>query len=253
MIRSMIMLFLILMTIMGNEKYRIVKVKNLKEIISEDNRNIFEYDVQLPNNCFAYYLSDDKVIVLPNSLKDNHMGIFFLEKRSFDKAIIEDKLPIDNPSKTFFELEIEIIREINKNIDYYQSWLNEQFNGNYKEVDINILNFYYRNLKQKQSNSKLAPKDYVAFATLVTQHLLKSDNTKWGLYKKYGQYNPYYEPCILYGDDMINFIFPRIWKYIDSDFESFDGFFKVYKVLPNNRNIHDFQKKMNDGVIVSLD
>lgn len=216
--------FLLPMTMPKN--YIITPSNKLIEYLESKSKDPMDCDYQLSTNyAYVYHLKNDEVVFIPNTFQGD--GILFKNTKSFDDMVKNEVFPIENPDKTFFETEMNSIISINKNIGNAQKLFNEQLQQNFATVDSSTLKIYY---EHTLSENGAGNKYLIALITLVGDHLKKINNGRWALIKKYGQYNPYYEPVIITKDNKIIFLVNRLFGMWESNIKDFDVFFKYQSI-----------------------
>lgn len=185
--------------------YSILNVSELLSRLETESRNIFDIDTQLSTNlCFVYYLKSGEVILIPGASKtDTSKGILFSERKYFDECVKNDHFPVENERKTMEETYQDEIKTINKQIDKMFYELNSKLST--KEVlDVNNISSLSKLLEfAKKKWKKLTTQDQLHAALLLGEYTRRTYKARWLLIKKYGTYNPYYTPAILYSDNSI--------------------------------------------------
>ncbi len=154
----------------------------------------FNSDYQLKTNLgLVHELPNGEIVFLAIG----HDGIIFKDKACFKAAIDADVFPIENPHKDLFELEKERIKEINLNIDYYHQHLNKVFKVDFQEINGESVQAYLKKIVGRTLRKLTTEKDAVALVAIIGQLLLNEEGGSWLLEKRYGTYNPYFEPMLL--------------------------------------------------------
>lgn len=179
--------------------YSVLKVSELKQSLVTESRTIFDFDEQLStNSAYIYYLKSGKVLLIPNDRSDSSEGIKFDSKGCYQGFLQNDSFPIENPDSTVYEKFQPEIVNVKNQITNMINELNQAFNLNC-QITEDIDNISTVLLKMKGKKTPLKYRLYVAL--LLGEYLRKTNNGNWILIKRYGTYNPYYVPGILYSKE----------------------------------------------------
>jgi hypothetical protein len=197
-----------------------IQIKDSQELIdylqSHGKDEAFDFDYQLETNYgFVYTLPSGAVVFIPHNFQGD--GFLFDDKECFDKIIEADKFPIENPQKDLYDTEIDSIKTINKQIDYYRNHLNAILKLDFPEINqefaqVCLTKVIGRTIKQLTTHT-----DLVGLIAIFGEIIRKEIGGKWVIEKEYGTYNPYFKPRILTPDKKLIFIGEQIlgnvkWK-----------------------------------------
>jgi len=180
------------------EEFQIKEAENLIKYLSQNGKKdiVLDSDYQLESNYgFVYNLENGKVVFLPNDLKSK--GLIIENKSIFDKMIEDDYLPIEDEFKNLFESEIKQIQRIDKEIFNYQEHLNKTLKFDFQELDKEAAQAYLSKVVGRTIKKLTTDKDIVGLIAIFGELVRKEVNGKWFTFKRYGKYNPYYEPNIV--------------------------------------------------------
>ncbi len=138
-------------------------VKDSQDLIyilkTQGKSEAFDFDFQLKTNYgFVYTLTGGEVIFIPNHFKGD--GLLFDNKECFNRMIEADRFPIDNPEKNLYDTELERIKTINIQIDFYRNHLNSVLKFDFPEISEEIAQAYLkkvigRTIKKLTTNTDL--------------------------------------------------------------------------------------------------
>lgn len=224
--------------------YKIMSTSNLLDYLESKSRKPMSLDYQLNSNyANIYLLENDEVVLIPSTFQGD--GILFKNSKSFENMVGTEIFPIENPNRGLFELEMKSILNIKNNTNISQEQLNHGFKLNYMTVDRNTLKSYYQNVKSIFKNRADKNKYLIALTTLVGEYLKETKQGHWALIKRYGIYNPYYEPVIITPDDKIIFFSDRLFGMLESNINDFDLYFRYQSIEEPKTNLIDYIKAGN--------
>jgi hypothetical protein len=180
-----------------NTTYEIKETSKLIEFLDamgiEDP--VVDSNYQLPtNHGFVHELANGQIVFLPHDLSGD--GLLVSNKVEFDKIIENDKFPIENPTKTIFENETNLLLNLPQEIHKYQQYLNETLKFEFEDISKESAQAYLKKIVGRSIKQVATDKEKVALI-IMFGHLIKQEvNGTWMLEKIYGKYNPYYEPLI---------------------------------------------------------
>lgn len=180
--------------------YQIKKSKQLISYLKKQGRDaIIDFDYQLQTNYgFVHKLKNGEVIFIPNDLKSD--AILFEDKKCFDKIIKKDQFPIPNPGKDMFDIEGERMRTFHLQAEHYKDHLNKGLKFDFKKITKKSAQAYLSKVIGRKIKKLTTPKDVVALISVIGELVKQETNGKWFLEKRYGMYNPIYEPNIVTAD-----------------------------------------------------
>lgn len=221
------------------DDYVIMSTSNLLNYLKGKSREPMSLDYQLNTNyANIYHLENDEVVLIPSTFQGN--GLLFKNSKSFDNMIANEIFPIENPTKSLFELEMKSILGIDKNINIFQELLNDQFKLNYATINKSILKTYYQNVLGLYKKSTDKNKYLIPLMALVGQYLKDIKGGQWALIKRYGIYNPYYEPVIVTSNNSIIFFADALFRMLDSKIDNFDIFFSYPSIQEPKTILADY-------------
>lgn len=216
------------------------QIKNSQELIdflkSSENIDAYkDFDYQLRTNYgFIYNLKSGQVVFIPNNFRGD--GLLFQNKNCLDQIIEADKFPIDNPGNNLYDTEIERIKSINKQIDFYRKHLNTVLKFDFEEISHEAAQAYIKKVVGRTIRKLTTNTDLVGLIAIFGELLRKEINGKWAIEKWYGIYNPHYKPRILTKNNKLIFIDDDIliklkWKVtkVDGIFENTEGIVDMEK------------------------
>jgi hypothetical protein len=210
-----------------------IHIKDSQELIgylrTQGRSEAFDFDYQLKTNYgFVYKLANGKVIFIPHNFQGE--GFLFEDRKCFDQIIEADKFPIDNPEKNLYDTEINRIRTINKQIDFYRNHLNSVLKFDFPEINQDVAGAYLKKVIGRTLKKLTTHTDLVGLIAVFGEIIRKGIGGKWVIEKWYGTYNPYFKPRILTPDRKLIFIDDKIlgkvkWKVsnINTIFKTEEG------------------------------
>jgi hypothetical protein len=200
-----------------------------------------DFDYQLKtNNGLVYTISNGKVVFLPNHLRGP--GLLFENRDCFDEMIASDRLPIDNPGNSLYDTELERIRTINKQIDFYRGHLNTVLKFDFPEISEDVAQAYLKKVIGRTIKKLTTNTDLVGLIAVFGEVMRRKIDGKWVIEKWYGSYNPYYMPRILNPQKKLIHIDSLVlgnvkWKVssVDTIFRNIEG----YSDLDFTRRYHE--------------
>jgi hypothetical protein len=182
------------------------------------------FDIQLPTNyAHVYYLENGEVVLVPATYKPEQYGLLLQSKIVLDEMIHKDSFPIENSDKQILEYAPNALLKL-PDIAFFKNYLDKKLALNDILDKTSIQKYYAGVLKLKKRNIIL-PLDYIALGILF-ESLIKQDmNGEWILLKKYGTFNPYFEPAILSPDKKIISSFGMVMGLLDNNVKDCKVFF----------------------------
>lgn len=228
--------------------YGIFKGDKLLSILSNNNISISHYNIQLnTNRAFIYRLPSGELVMLPNSLKKSDSGILFKNEECFNEFYQKDKFPIENSEMSVHErYQNEIIgfkNNIFTNINYFSGFISSKIDS---AMDRTTLSELLSQIREKRDN--LDDKGRLLAALLLGEYIRQLYNGEWYLMKHYGDFNPYYEPILMYPNGSIFLLLDDAHTYFENSnlpLEKFANWDEVKYPINTVENTFAFEfKKM---------
>lgn len=206
-----------------------IHIKDSQELIAylhnQGRGNAFDHDYQLKTNYgLVYKLADGKVIFIPSHCRGN--GFLFDDEKCFDEIIEADRFPIDNPEMSLYDVEIDRIKTINKQVDFYRNHLNAILKFDFPEINRDAATAYLRKVIGRTIKKLTTDTDVVALIAIFGEIIRKEIGGKWVIEKWYGTYNPHFKPRILTQDRKLIFIDDKILGKIKWKVSNVAGIFR---------------------------
>ncbi len=210
-----------------------IHIKDSQELIdylqSHGKDEAFDFDYQLKTNCgFVYTLPSEEVIFIPHNFQGD--GFLFDDKKCFDQIIEADKFPIENPEKSLYDTEIDRIKTINKQIDFYRNHLNTVLKLDFPEINQDFAQACLKKVIGRTIKKLTTHSDLVGLIAIFGEIMRKEIGGNWVIEKWYGTYNPHFKPRVLTPDKKLIFIDDKIlgnvkWKvsFIDIILKDTEG------------------------------
>ena len=208
-------------------------IKDSQELIdilqTQGKSEAFDFDYQLNTNYgFVYTLTGGEVVFIPNHFKGD--GLLFDDKKCFDQIIEADQFPIDNPENSLYDTELERIKTINRQIDFYRNHLNAVLKFDFPEISEGTAQAYLKKVIGRTIKKLTTNRDLVGLIAVFGEIMRKQIGGKWVIEKWYGTYNPYFMPRILTPGKKLIHIDSLVlgavkWKvsFIDTIFKNTEG------------------------------
>ncbi|HEX8278454.1 MAG TPA: hypothetical protein VF540_07150 [Segetibacter sp.] len=210
------------------------QIKKTEELIdylkTNENIDVFnDFGYQLQTNYgFVYNLKNKEVAFFPNNFRGD--GLLFQDEDCFQQFVAADKFPIDNPEKSLYDTEIDRIKKINKQIDFYRIHLNTVLKFDFPEISREAAQAYLKKVIGRTIKKLTTNTDLVALIAVFGEIIRREIDGKWVIEKWYGTYNPHFKPRILTKDKKLIFIDDTLliqikWKVSETDriFKDTDG------------------------------
>jgi hypothetical protein len=145
----------------------------------------------------VHELKTGEVIFFDNHFR--HKAILFNSKKCFKDILKKDKFPVDNPEKEFFEAEADRMKTFHLQADHYRKHLNKVLKLEFKEITKEAAQAYLSKVIGRNIKKLTTPTDIIALISVIGELVKNETRGKWFLEKRYGLYNPIYEPNIVTG------------------------------------------------------
>ena len=186
------------------------QIKTSQELVDylKTTENIDAYEdisYQLQTNYgFIYNLKNGEVVFIPNSFRGD--GFIFQDENCFNHFVAADRFPINNPGDSLYDTEIDRIKTINKQINFYRSHLNTVLKFNFPEISREAAQAYIKKVVGRTIKNLTTNTDLVGLIAVFGELIRKEIGGRWMIEKWYGKYNPHYKPRILTKDRKLIFI-----------------------------------------------
>ena len=186
---------------MTSKCFKVLMVSELKSYLRQERRDVLNFDSQLETNlAYVYYLKSGEVILMPGNLLDSSKGIIFNDSICFKEYLKKDSFPIENEDIKLEEKYQSDILELDKKMSEIITYLSKAYNYKSNPDSLSLL---LQKAREKEINGKVPDKENLYSGLLLGEYIRRTNNGKWILLKKYGTFNPYYTPAILYADSSI--------------------------------------------------
>lgn len=186
--------------------YEIMPAKALITYLKKQGRHYFEdADYQLQTNYgFVHELKDGTVIFFDNCFK--YKAILFKNRKCFKDVIKKDQFPVENPVKEMLEIEGDRMKAFHLQSDYYRQHLNKVLKFNFQEISKEAAQAYLSKVIGRFIKKMTTSTDIVALISVIGELVKEETKGKWFLEKRYGVYNPIYEPNIVTKSGNVHFL-----------------------------------------------
>lgn len=190
--------------------YQIKEPEELADYLKKLGRDAFhDWDYQLQTNYgFVHKLKNGQVAFFDNHY--NQKAILFETEKCFDDVIKSDRFPIDNPEQEMFDIEGERIRTFHLQADHYRKHLNTVLKFDFLEITKEAAQAYLKKVIGRKIKTLTTGTDVVALVSVIGELVKQETKGKWFLEKRYGTYNPIYEPNIMTSDGNVFFVSSNI-------------------------------------------
>lgn len=207
------------------ECYQIKDPQELTDYLKGQGRDAFhDWDYQLQTNYgFVHKLKNGQVAFFDNHF--NQKAILFDTEKCFDDVIKADKFPIENPEQEIFDVEGDRMKTFHLQADKYRQHLNSVLKFDFQEINKEAAQAYLKKVIGRFIKKLTKPRDVVALISVIGELVKQETNGKWFLVKRYGTYNPIYEPNIVTADGNVFLISSNIIGKIKWRVSSLDHIF----------------------------
>jgi len=185
--------------------YTIKDVDELIKYLTKFGRQhpIKDKDYQLKTNkCWIHELDNDEIIVFPNKYISRTTtkpvkGIIFRNRKEFENTLEKDIFPMENIERNLYDLEVDKIKNINKEVEYYFDYLCSLYKLGKKSFDEETAYQLFSQTIGRKIKGIAGGKDKVSLMAVAGEIAREKIKGKWLLEKRYGTFNPYYVPMLL--------------------------------------------------------
>ena len=232
--------------------YEIKKVEELFDLVTiiDKRSSHYDFDYQLQTNYGRVYeLSNGQVIFIPRNFRGD--GLLCQDKECFQDIVNSDKFPIDNPEQEMFDVEGDRMKTFHLQIDHYRQHLNNVLKFDFQEINKEAAQAYLKKVVGRKIKILTTATDVVALISVIGELVKAETGGKWFLVKRYGTYNPSYEPNILTSAGNVYLMSSRIIgkvKWRTSKLE--DIFIDVHSTLTEPIKWTKFSKNRDDLILL---
>ncbi len=169
-------------------------IKHLKINGRADPYEDFDYQLQT-NYGWVFELNNGQVVFIENNFTND--GLIFRDKECFNQTLVADKFPIENPEKSLYDTEIDRIKSIHKQIDFYRKHLNTVLKLDFRELNRDAAQAYIKKVVGRTIKKLTTDTDLVALIAIFGEIMRREIKGRWMLEKWYGTFNPYFMPKII--------------------------------------------------------
>jgi hypothetical protein len=182
------------------ECYQIKPAEELIDYLKTQGRDaILDTNYQLQTNYgWVHELENGQVAFFTNNFQ--HQAVLFDNKKCFDDIVSQDKFPVDNPEQEIFDIEGDRIKIFHLQADHYRKHLNTVLKFDFPEITKEAAQAYLKKVIGRKIKTLTTGTDIVALISVIGELVKAETGGKWFLEKRYGTYNPIYEPNIVTGD-----------------------------------------------------
>lgn len=196
--------------------YEVLPYGQLESYLNSHHKSDVDFDYQLRNLARIFLMEDGKIVMLPSRLPHALNGIIFHDRQAYEECLMNDRFPIENTDKTVFECEPDKVEAIHRNMPYFISVLNKTLGMQGDTITKEYVLKAAGKFAYRHRRNLLTDLDYLAFTAVVGESLrLERGEGKWILIKKYGIYNPYYYPAIVWPNNKVVLLDEHISSSLD--------------------------------------
>jgi hypothetical protein len=234
-----------------NDCHKIKSPEELAVYLKQFGRDAFhDWDYQLQTNYgFVHELENGQVAFFDNRFKQK--AILFDSKKCFDNVIKADKFPIDNPNKDMFDIEGERMLTFHLQADHYRQHLNSVLKFDFTEITKDAAHAYLKKVIGRFIKGVTKPVDIVALISVIGELVKQETKGRWFLEKRYGTYNPIYEPSIVTRDGKVIPISSKIFGQVKWRVSSLEQIFvDVHSTLTEPIKWEKYSKGRDNLIIL---
>lgn len=208
-----------------SECYQVKDPQELVDYLRQLGRDAYyDWNYQLKTNSgFVHELENGQVVFFDNYFK--YKAILFDSRKCFDNILQADWFPVENPEKGTFENEGDRMKTFHLQSDYYRRHLNQVLKFDFPEITKEAAQVYLRKVIGRFIRKMTTSTDVVALISVIGELVKQETNGRWFLKKRYGMYNPIYEPNIVKGNNNVVLISSKIIGQIKWRVSSLDQIF----------------------------
>lgn len=234
-----------------SECYQIKSAEELIDYLKILGRDaILDTDYQLQTNCgWVHELENGQIAFFTNNFQ--HQAILFDNNKCFDNIVSQDKFPVDNPEQEIFDIESDRIKKFHLQADHYRKHLNTVLKFDFPEITKEAAQAYLKKVIGRKIKTLTTGSDVVALISVIGELVKAETGGKWFLEKRYGTYNPIYEPSILTSEGNVYKMSSRIMgkiKWRTSNLE--DIFIDVHSTLTESIKWTKYSKNRDNLVML---
>ena len=233
------------------ECYQVIDPQELTDYLKEQGRDAFnDWDYQLQTNYgFVHKLKNGQVAFFDNHF--NQKAILFDTEKCYDDIIKADKFPVDNPEQEILDVEGDRMKTFHLQADHYRQHLNNVLKFDFQEINKEAAQAYLKKVIGRKIKTLTTATDIVALISVIGELVKAETGGKWFLVKRYGTYNPIYEPNILTSTGNVYLMSSRIigkikWRTAKLE----DIFIDVHSTLTEPIKWTKFSKNRDDLILL---
>jgi|GEM_PF-6198590 len=200
--------------------FKVITMDQADDILKKNALQGDDFKFQLRTNYAYMFEIGKKWLLVPNHF-DNDC-ILFDSFECFDDFYKKDTFPIENSEKDIFEYEDSgIIKRMDIHYPKYIEYFKKELNDSSIAVNKESIKKCFLYLKEKDSKNELDIIDGIAFVGVFGEYFRQVRGGKWAYLKRYGQYNPYYEPHIYIEGKLVS-VYHRVFSvFFNNEYEKF--------------------------------
>jgi hypothetical protein len=208
-----------------NESYQIKDPDELADYLKQFGRDaVLDCDYQLQTNLgFVHELENGQVAFFDNHF--NKKAILFSSKKYFDDIIKADRFPIENPENDMFDVDGDSMLTFHLQANHYRQHLNNILKFDFPEITKDAAQTYLKKVIGRSIKRVTKPTDIIALISVIGELVKMETNGKWFLVKRYGTYNPFYEPNLVTADGNVLLVSDNVVGSIKWRVSSLDNIF----------------------------
>ncbi len=177
--------------------HQIKSPEELIEYLKQQGRDAFhDFDYQQQTNYgFVHELKNGEIVFFENHFE--HKATLINSKKCFDDIISNDRFPVENPEQDMFDIEGDKMKSFHLLADYYRNHLNRILKFDFPEITKEAAQAYLKKVIRRKIKKLTSGTNIVALISVIGELVKAAAIGRWLLEKRYGTYNPIYEPNIL--------------------------------------------------------
>ncbi|MBT30326.1 MAG: hypothetical protein CMO01_11765 [Thalassobius sp.] len=201
--------------------FKVITMDQADDILNKNALKANDFSFQLQTNYAYMFEIDEKWLLIPNHFDGD--CILFDSFECYDNFYKNETFPVENNAKDIFEYEdSEILKRMDIHYPKYIEYFKKALNDSTIAVNKESIKKCFLYLKEKDANRKLVTIDGIAFVGVFGEYFRQEKGGKWAYIKRYGQYNPYYEPHIyIEAEGKLISVYNTVFRFFDEKFEKF--------------------------------
>jgi hypothetical protein len=179
-------------------------------------------------------MPEGRQVLLPTMDPDrpDELVLVFDDYACFEYYYDQDRFPLKNDDSDYFANHTpESFKLDGGNVNYYKEYLERRLGVLIPEVNLETLKDVYLLALTLDFDEVADINDVIFAVSMLFGEVMRQElNGKWLLMKSYGNYNPYYTPCIISQEKVFLFM-DFFWNMMSTKFSSFETVVNMFRKI----------------------